>query len=58
MLSDGFNQLISSSHPAIAKTLSQIKDGYEGVINSIIENLSLQIEFLSSENQMLCSSND
>jgi hypothetical protein len=41
ILSDGFNQIIGSCHPVVANTLARIKDGYEEMINSIAENLSL-----------------
>jgi hypothetical protein len=50
VLSDGFNQLINSSHPVVAGALQKIKDGYENFINSMIETLSLQIEMLQTEN--------
>jgi hypothetical protein len=38
------------SHPVVGSALNKIKEGYEDLINSVVENLSLQIEFLSSEN--------
>jgi len=41
VLNDGFNQIISASHPIIGSALSKIKEGYEDLINSVVENLSL-----------------
>ncbi len=57
VLSDGFNQIIDVQNPIVGELLRKIKDGYESVINSVVENLSLQIDFLSQENQKLNQSN-
>ena len=50
VISEGFNQLIAtSSHQSVASSLLRVKESYEEIINSIVENLSQQIEVLSVE---------
>jgi hypothetical protein len=49
VLNDGFNQLISTFHPNVGPSFVKIKEGYEELINSIVENLTSQIEYLSNE---------
>ncbi len=61
MISEGFNSLIGTSQaPIVAECLLKVKESYEEIINSIVENLSQQIEgqqadcdILSDENQQL-----
>ena len=56
-LSDGFNQMIGSFHPTVGTSLTKIKEGYEELINSIVETLSTQIDYLSSEMNQLTTEN-
>ena len=52
VISDGFNKLIATFYnnnasAIIGTSLARVKESYEEIINSIVENLSQQIESLS-----------
>jgi hypothetical protein len=58
VISEGFNKLIStfynnSAQAVIGASLARVKESYEEIINSIVENLSQQIEGLSIDNEQL-----
>ena len=62
MISDGFNKLIATFYNTnasaiIGASLARVKESYEEIINSIVENLSQQIEGLSLENEQLGQEN-
>ena len=62
MISDGFNKLIATFYnnnasAIIGASLARVKESYEEIINSIVENLSQQIEGLSLENEQLGQEN-
>ena len=49
VISDGFHQLIvtfyqNNASAVIGASLGRVKESYEEIINSIVENLSQQIE--------------
>lgn len=58
VISEGFNQLIatfyqSGSGAMIGVSLARVKESYEEIINSIVENLSQQIESLQGEVEVM-----
>jgi hypothetical protein len=62
VISDGFNKLIATFYnnnasAIIGASLARVKESYEEIINSIVENLSQQIEGLSLENEQLGQEN-
>jgi archaellum component FlaC len=62
VVSDGFNKLISTfynnnAQAVVGASLARVKETYEEIINSIVENLSQQIEGLSLENEQIIQEN-
>ncbi|CDW84718.1 UNKNOWN [Stylonychia lemnae] len=57
ILHEGFSQIINTSHPIVGTTLQKLKDGYESLISRLSEELNIQTEILSSENNQLSMNN-
>jgi len=58
VISDSFNSLIATFYlntgtAPIGVGLARVKESYEEIINSIVENLSQQIEALQGDNEGL-----
>jgi len=63
VISDSFNSMIASfyqnpSGSVIGVGLSRVKDSYEEIINSIVENLTYQIDALNGEIEILRGDNE